>query len=297
MFDTLQKSLTNYFSNITPESFNLLLAACLIILAIVSFIFSLFPSIRAYLSKIGAMLVIMAIALISNNGFNYFATIFIIATVITETDFLENLAAIIRGNSDYFKHKPVPMDKALSKEKDTQKLNEMGDAEKEDKDERGKKLNTSESNEKPVRQSILQLNSHGDRMKEYKRIEKKALDFAEKKYGHFILREVCVKNNSNLRFDGLFQDKNGVKDFIYEVRLVTVPRFMPSVIPHLINMVDAYQQTTKRFATMRLIIACARQIESEKLKRFTNEIHDKGLDADITFIDGSVLPEVREISI
>jgi hypothetical protein len=52
-----------------------------------------------------ALLIILAVALVANYWVTYFAAMFIIATAATELEFLQNLAAIIRGNRDYFNYK------------------------------------------------------------------------------------------------------------------------------------------------------------------------------------------------
>src|SRR5260370_17750170 len=45
---------------------------------------------------------VAGLALFANNEFVYFAAIFIVASQITSLDFLQNLAAIIRGSKDFF---------------------------------------------------------------------------------------------------------------------------------------------------------------------------------------------------
>jgi hypothetical protein len=47
---------------------------------------------------------VLALAFISNNGFVYVSSVFIIASLITELEFLEKIAAIMFKNESYFKY-------------------------------------------------------------------------------------------------------------------------------------------------------------------------------------------------
>ena len=88
--------------NCLPPSFIQTLAGIFSICAIVAFSISFKKSIRLHSIRLFAIMLISALALFSNNAWVYFASVFIIATTITETEFLQNLAAIIRGDKHYF---------------------------------------------------------------------------------------------------------------------------------------------------------------------------------------------------
>ncbi|MFV8603855.1 hypothetical protein ACNRDG_05980 [Ralstonia pseudosolanacearum] len=90
---------------ILPSSFVQALAGVVFFLALLMVLVSLKSSVRSHAIRLAALLLVSGIALFSNQAWNYFAAIFIVATAVTELDFLQNLAAIIRGNSDYFKYK------------------------------------------------------------------------------------------------------------------------------------------------------------------------------------------------
>jgi len=80
--------------NLLPKSF---------IFIIFSFI-SLNQKFRGHSVRFSAIFGIAALSLFSNHWTTYFATLFIIATAVTQLDFLEKLAAIIRGDKNYFKY-------------------------------------------------------------------------------------------------------------------------------------------------------------------------------------------------
>jgi len=81
------------------------MAGILLICAIVAFFCSFRHSIRVLSVRLFAIMLIGALTLFSDNVWTYFASIFIIGTAVTETEFLQNLAAIIWGSKPYFDYK------------------------------------------------------------------------------------------------------------------------------------------------------------------------------------------------
>jgi|GEM_PF-2380307 len=88
-----------------PLSFIQLVAGIFSVVSIIALFCSINKVIRTHTIRIFAISAIAALTLFSNNGWVYFASVFIIATTITETEFLQNLAAIIRGSKPYFDYK------------------------------------------------------------------------------------------------------------------------------------------------------------------------------------------------
>lgn len=88
-----------------PVSFPEALGGGLLIVATISAIFSLCPCLRGHALRLLAIFIVASLALFSNNTTTYFVAIFVIATAVTELEFLQTLAAIVRGNKDYFDYK------------------------------------------------------------------------------------------------------------------------------------------------------------------------------------------------
>lgn len=63
---------------------------------------SLFDGVRVHAIRMLAIFLVVAMSLYANSVGVYFAAVFIIATAVTELEFLQTLAAIIRGNKEYF---------------------------------------------------------------------------------------------------------------------------------------------------------------------------------------------------
>ena len=91
--------------SILPKSFIEALSGALIILAMFLVVCALFPRIRSCATRLFAIILVAALALFCNKIVTYFAALFIIATAVTELEFLQNLAAIIRGDKSYFDYK------------------------------------------------------------------------------------------------------------------------------------------------------------------------------------------------
>ena len=88
-----------------PQSFLEVLASGLVTLAAIFSLISFIPGIRTHATRLLAILVTAALALFANNPWTYFAAVFIIATAITELEFLQNLAAIVRGDKNWFDYR------------------------------------------------------------------------------------------------------------------------------------------------------------------------------------------------
>ncbi|NVZ82538.1 hypothetical protein HX836_12070 [Pseudomonas yamanorum] len=70
--------------------------------ALIFGLLSLFDGLRTHAIRMLAIFLVVALSLFANSTTVYFAAVFIIATAVTELEFLQTLAAIIRGNKDYF---------------------------------------------------------------------------------------------------------------------------------------------------------------------------------------------------
>lgn len=91
--------------NLIPSNIREPISILVILVGIYYSFISIRRTDRDYILRITALFLLTGIALFANNGYCYFATIFIIATAVTQLEFLQNLAAIIRGSKEYFDYK------------------------------------------------------------------------------------------------------------------------------------------------------------------------------------------------
>ncbi len=92
-------------NNLVPTSFLQLLSGVLCVVATIFAFLSLLSCFKSHALRLSAIMFVAALALFCNNAWDYFAALFIIATAVTEIEFLQNLAAIIRGDKNYFAYK------------------------------------------------------------------------------------------------------------------------------------------------------------------------------------------------
>jgi hypothetical protein len=167
--------------------------------------------------RLGAMLLVVALALYSNNAWNYFAAIFITASAVTELEFLERLAAIIRGSKEYFDYKKsqVPIEEV-----------------------RAKVAAEAEAADQPVTAAIVvpqaedqvpdnptdrgSLKPAGDATTLGFAIEQLALSFLERRLGSSIQRNVRFSTHrASVEFDGVIERSGGRPDTVVEVKIAS----------------------------------------------------------------------------
>ena len=93
------------FEIFIPTTFLYALATLLVVLSILFYLVSFLLKDKSSINKFIGLLFVSAFCLFANNYWTYLISIFIIATTVTELSFLENLAAIFRGNKEYWDYK------------------------------------------------------------------------------------------------------------------------------------------------------------------------------------------------
>ncbi len=95
-----------HLQDLIPKDFRELFSFFSFFIGIIFAFISLSKNKLEYSLRMASILFIVAVSLFANNGWCYFGTIFIIATAVTQLDFLQNLAAIIRsGGEKYFDYR------------------------------------------------------------------------------------------------------------------------------------------------------------------------------------------------
>ncbi|MBD9439055.1 hypothetical protein [Pseudomonas sp. PDM04] len=112
--------------NFYPLSFFQAVGGVLCISALVFSFISLFENSRTHAIRILAIFLVVALALFANHVTVYFASVFIIATAVTELEFLQTLAAILRGNKEYFAYKKETLSDEAKYKSSKAELVELG---------------------------------------------------------------------------------------------------------------------------------------------------------------------------
>lgn len=199
-----------------------------IIIAAISFI----PKIRHHSIKLFAIVFITSLAIYSNNWGVYFVSVIIIATLMTELEFLQNIAAIIRGNKHYFDYKKTVL---LPRE-----------------------VIEQQNNNKPISK---QISTKKEKLKQNEIfiLEQLALEHIEKKLNSHINRNIKVyRKNLNMVLDGLIDNDKNYPDKVFEVKLIQSNRSLQDLIysgRNLINMLYLkYANITGKQPEIHLIV-------------------------------------------
>src|ERR1700732_2626344 len=88
-----------------PKSFIDVVGTVSLVLGFVFAFLAIRAAIRDLCLRVTGMSFIIALSLFANHTAVYFAAVFIVATGITSVEFLQNLAAIIRGSKEYFEYR------------------------------------------------------------------------------------------------------------------------------------------------------------------------------------------------
>ncbi len=205
---------------ILPNSFSEQIGAILMAIAVICLLISFIKNQNQYASKVFAILLITSLSLFASNSWIYFSSIFIIATAITEIEFLQNLAAIIRKDENYFNYKK----ETLSKEESVQRkvLEEV----------ENEILIDEKSNENRNTITLSKLNdiSQSSNIRLAYQIEENVLNFLSKKYGYIEKEDKLQKDGEKIIVDGLIIDQNNKINKIFEIKWIRASNRIVGVV-------------------------------------------------------------------
>lgn len=237
------------FKNLIPNNFRELFAFFAFLISLIFSFISLNKNHLEHCLRMSAILFIVSLSLFANSSYCYFAAIFIIATAVTQLDFLQNLAAIIRGSKEYFDYK--------KESKPTQEV------EKELERESEVIENT------PVEEDIKNFQMESNPLKSemsnksfsYGQFafltEEYTFKYLEKKFKKPIQRYVRILSSKfRTEFDGIMQF--GDTDVIFEIKTTRRGIFPTTIIKRTleraIKTIEEYKEITNRNATLRLVL-------------------------------------------
>lgn len=209
---TLVSELIGYLP--PPNTYSSFIGTLLLLVAIVFLSIALWEKQRGHATKIFSILLVASIAFFSAHWSTYFAAIFIVATAVTELEFLQNLAAIIRKDENYFNFKK----EALSREENIKR--KAGEV-----IEDGFALDSAKGSEKYTANTRIDLSSlreiSGSQMIKLSiGIEERALDFISKTHGKIERGVRFRKDGNSVEFDGLIPSRDNKSNKVYEVKWV-----------------------------------------------------------------------------
>jgi len=215
--------------------------------------------------KIAAAFLIASIAYLSDNGFAYSIAIFIIATMVTKLDFIENIAGIMRNSDAWSKYKQLQMGVATKDEKEkANKDNEPEDLKKEAQtviEEQLEKENilTEEKTNFPKGEQKI-INKRLAKTFNGFTFEKEVLDLldTENLFGELkVIRSIKLQIGSEVKrvYDAFLRKE--ATDFIIEAKLVktaTGIRHVLVQVREFINELYQFNLVNNRHANIKGII-------------------------------------------
>lgn len=209
-----------------------------------------------------SLLLVAGISIYSNHPVNYFAALFIVATAVTELEFLQNLAAIIRGNKEYFSYKIETLSKEEKKEiiEEEQKL-DFASLSEQDKEQIARE-HMREKTKLSVKRSF--------------EASEKALDKLEEYFGKKIERNIRIKSkNRSIELDGIIPSAidDMVSEKLFEIKYVGKPNLnqIYRAFEHAEYLAKEYNNMTNKMAKMHLVLVISEEggleeYQKEKLK-------------------------------
>lgn len=234
------------------------------------------PALRGVASatRLSALWLIAAIALYANNAWVYFAAVFIVATVVTEIGFLENLAAIILRNKEFFVYRKEQLSPAEARTRAAAEIPFDG----------GQSEVTPTTELKPSDTTMLARPRAFDPYV----IEQLALTYIEKQRGHAIERDVrFTREGETVVVDGLIAGPSGRPPEIYEVKLSTGTehlRRLRESVRRMQQLRASLERITRQRYVVRLILVVPSKPES-LASRLEDALSDAMLDFDVDIVD------------
>lgn len=193
--------------HLIPSSYQHFIGSIVLIFAFICLFITFLDKQKSHATKLFSMLLVIALSLFSAHWSTYFAAIFIIATAVTELEFLQNLAAIIRKDENYFKFKQESLSTEDNiKRKSTEFIEDELISERKNKND----------NKDTIDLNKLQDMSRTFQMKLSLDIEEKALNFLSKTYGNIQHGVRFTKDGTSVEFDGVISNKS--ENTIFEVK-------------------------------------------------------------------------------
>lgn len=223
-----------------PTEFSEALGGIALAFAILFTFFSLVTTLRPTATRLAAFLYLTAFALFSDHWATYFAAVFIIATAVTELEFLHILAAIIRGDKNYFDYRR----EFLTRDEIITRTDEFAPAA--GPTDTTPMLSASGSRiEIPKNFNAL---TAAERKQLAFEVEDTALRWLERRLGQPLQRYVRLSSGrGSIELDGIVQDSASDKDTVAEVRWIPDgSAHATDVLPRVMELYARYKQITNR---------------------------------------------------
>jgi hypothetical protein len=231
------------------ETYPSLIGSGLFLVAVACLLISFFQKEKRHATRLFSILVVASLALFSSHWATYFAAIFIVATAVTELEFLQTLAAIIRKDKNYFDFKKETITKEDNIRRKAEEVieEELIATNKEDSTEDKVTIDLSKLANLP-RNETMRLSLD---------VEDKALDYLENKYGKIERNVRFRKDGKVVEFDGVIGKGNSASK-VFEIKWTRNPEHFFPFINHSIRrskeLIDKHEEITGHKPELHLLV-------------------------------------------
>lgn len=261
---------------IKPDTYPNLIGTLLICVSIVCLFTSFFEIHKKHATKVFSILIVASLALFSSYWATYFAAIFIVATAVTELEFLQTLAAIIRKDKNYFDFRK----EALSKEDNIRRKAE----EVVEEDIISSESDSGVAPEGKIDLSTLLTLPRNEATRLSLDVEEKALNYLEKENGNIERNVRFRKNGSSVEFDGVIDKKGKSANKIFEIKWTRYPDHFFPLISHSIkrssDLIEKYLAITGNKADFQLVVIL--NTETSEPPERVEKMNERAKEAGIT---------------
>ncbi|WP_444888328.1 hypothetical protein [Microbulbifer sp. JMSA008] len=240
-----------------------ILAVLCFVAAVVFALISMKKDGREHFLRVCALFLVGVVTLFANSPYTYFASVFIIATAVTQLEFLQNLAAIIRGSKEYFDYQKETQSRSDVKRKIDQELieEEVAAAESDEDD-----TDVAEDNRVQATAENVMLNLSAKQM-DYRTFAMVAYEYAfntlEDKLGNSIDKypRYISEKGRPIEFDGVMETNSRIIVFELKttLRLVMPARQLIKPISRVVEEALELGRHKKKPVEVRLIYVAFEQ--------------------------------------
>lgn len=268
-------------TELIPESFRELLSAACLVIGTVFSLFSISASKREHALRLTGLFLLSSVALFANSGWCYFAAVFIIATAVTQLQFLQNLAAIIRGSKEFFDYQKEFLSQKEIEESTAEEVQEMEESTEEKGEEALNTATIAAGRDVKITLDKGQLS----KQQFYVICEEYTFRFLERKYGRPIQRHIRYRGKGMFtEFDGVMQADD--RDTIFELKISRLGShllLLRSSLGRMIERVKAYRLLTKRRASLVMVLVGEINERAQlRIEKYFNEYKSRESDMELS---------------
>ncbi len=255
----------NYF--LPPDTYPNFIGTASLLVAAICLCITFMEKQRGHATKLFSIMLVTSIAFFSSHWTTYFAAIFIVATAVTELEFLQNLAAIISKDKNYFDFKK----EVLSKEENLRR--KLEEAVVEEIVSVVSPISPQKFKNTSINIAKLNEQGHGATMRLALDIEEKALNLVSQTHGEIERNVRITQNNKSVEFDGFISSKDNKNNKIFEVKWLRNPSqftaYLAFTISRIKNACQIHEDITGHKPEVHLILVLNSELKADEKERIS----------------------------